>query len=63
MYVYGIAIDDLSDPNQGLCSVEISFEHEFLGDLSISLESPDGQIIDLVGAPVFLAILTLALIV
>ncbi|PHN00862.1 gliding motility-associated C-terminal domain-containing protein [Flavilitoribacter nigricans] len=41
--------DDLSDPNQGLCGIEISFVHQYVTDLGLSLESPDGQVVQLTG--------------
>ena len=47
--VEGAAINDLSNPTQGLCKVRIYFEHEFLGDLRIFLTSPAGQTVQLVG--------------
>ena len=45
----GAVNDDLSNPNQGLCGVELFFEHESIRDISISLESPSGQSVVLVG--------------
>ncbi len=41
--------NDLSDPLQGLCGVEINFVHNFSENLEISLTSPSGQSIDLIG--------------
>jgi len=49
VFVEGVLIDDLSNPNQGLCGVELFFEHTSLQDVSISLESPGGQQVTLVG--------------
>lgn len=48
-YVNGIVNNDLSNSSQGLCSISLNFEHQFVGDLLISIESPSGQILDLVG--------------
>ena len=44
-----IAVDDLSDPLQGLCGVSIEYEHQSVSDMLIELESPAGQSITLVG--------------
>lgn len=41
--------DDLSDPAQGLCGVEIGFEHFYATELGITLTSPDGQSVQLTG--------------
>ncbi len=41
--------DDLSDPMQGLCGVELHFLHQFSENLELSLTSPAGQTIDLIG--------------
>lgn len=41
--------DDLSDPNQGLCGIELSFTHQYVTDLGLSLQSPSGQIVQLTG--------------
>jgi len=34
---------------QGLCGVKLNFDHEYIGDLTITLKSPSGQVITLVG--------------
>lgn len=34
---------------QGLCGVKLNFDHEYLGDLTINLKSPSGQVVNLVG--------------
>ena len=39
----------LSSPTQGICGVEINFTHEYLGDLTVSLVSPNGTIVQLIG--------------
>ncbi len=41
--------NDLSHPLQGLCGVHLRFGHEFLGDLRMTLRSPSGQTVQLVG--------------
>jgi subtilisin-like proprotein convertase family protein len=47
--VDGVVNNDLSNPFQGLCALQISFEHDQVSDLSITLTSPSGQEITLVG--------------
>lgn len=42
-------VDSLSDPLQGICAVNLEFEHTTVGDLVITLISPIGQEITLVG--------------
>lgn len=42
---------DLASPTQGICGVEIEFVHEYLGDLTMSLVSPSGTTVDLIGPP------------
>ncbi|MFM8489060.1 MAG: proprotein convertase P-domain-containing protein, partial [Bacteroidota bacterium] len=39
----------LGQNGQGVCGVNMSFDHEYLGDLSIVLTSPGGQSVTLVG--------------
>ena len=41
--------EDLADPAQGLCEIEIEFIHGFVSYLELSLTSPGGQTIDLIG--------------
>lgn len=41
--------DDLSDPNQGLCAIEIDFIHGFVEDFELTLTSPSGQSVQLTG--------------
>src|SRR5688572_25463137 len=48
-FVSGLIDSDLSSPTQGICGVEINFMHEYLGDLTISLISPSGTVVDLAG--------------
>ncbi len=47
--VSGLLDNNLSSPTQGICGVEIDFMHEFIGDLTISLVSPAGTIVQLIG--------------
>ena len=47
--IEGALNNDLSDPDQGLCKVRVNFEHEFLGDLQVFIESPSGQMVQLMG--------------
>jgi PKD repeat protein len=46
--VSGFVHDSLSSPDQGLCGVKLLFDHEYLGDLNITLISPSGQVVTLV---------------
>ena len=43
--------DDLADPAQGICGVSLAFTHGNVEELSITLLSPAGQTVNLVGAP------------
>ncbi|RMD75095.1 MAG: hypothetical protein D6818_02230, partial [Bacteroidetes bacterium] len=45
------ANDDLADPAQGICGVSLAFQHGNVEELSITLLSPAGQTVNLVGAP------------
>lgn len=47
--ISGAVNNDLASSSQGLCGVRLKFKHKFLGDLTMSLISPSGQKIDLVG--------------
>jgi subtilisin-like proprotein convertase family protein len=49
--VSGLLDNNLSSPTQGICGVEIEFNHEYLGDLTITLISPSGTIVQLIGDP------------
>ncbi|PHI18461.1 hypothetical protein CEQ90_17760 [Lewinellaceae bacterium SD302] len=40
---------DLSSPTQGLCGVELSFAHQYVYDVVITLTSPAGQTVTLIG--------------
>ena len=39
----------LGQNGQGVCGVNLNFDHEYIGDLSITLTSPSGQSVTLVG--------------
>ncbi|MEI6408640.1 MAG: proprotein convertase P-domain-containing protein [Bacteroidota bacterium] len=39
----------LGQNGQGVCGVRLHFDHEYLGDLKITLTSPSGQMVTLVG--------------
>lgn len=41
--------DDLSDPEQGLCGIELGFVHQFVENFELSLTSPAGQTVNLLG--------------
>ncbi|MCB0644326.1 MAG: hypothetical protein KDC44_21930, partial [Phaeodactylibacter sp.] len=41
--------NDLADPTQGICGVAVTFTHAHIWDFELSLTSPSGQTIDLVG--------------
>jgi len=47
--VVGATNNDLSDPSQGICEINLTFDHQYIGDLSITLTSPSGETIVLVG--------------
>ncbi len=51
---FTIAIDDyfnndLSDPAQGLCRIEIGFIHQFVENFEVTLTSPAGQSVNIIG--------------
>lgn len=47
--VSGLTDVNLSSPTQGICGVEIHFEHEYVGDLVVTLISPAGTQVTLIG--------------
>lgn len=47
--VSGATNPTLGQNGQGVCGVTMHFDHEYLGDLSITLTSPSGQSVQLVG--------------
>ncbi len=50
--VRDILNNDLLDSGQGLCRIDLSLDHEYVGDLLIWLRSPAGQEIQLTGPEV-----------
>ncbi|MEO6130546.1 MAG: proprotein convertase P-domain-containing protein, partial [Saprospiraceae bacterium] len=53
--VSGLTDDDLAGPTQGICGVNLDFMHEYLGDVTVTLVSPSGTSVTLIG-PVTTAI-------
>lgn len=51
--VTGAVNNDLADSVQGLCGVYLNFDHEYIGDLLITLVSPAGQSVQLIGSAGF----------
>jgi gliding motility-associated-like protein len=47
--VSGLTNANLASPAQGICGVDISFNHEYLGDLTVTLISPSGTSVQLIG--------------
>jgi subtilisin-like proprotein convertase family protein len=47
--VSGLVNNNLSSPTQGICGVDIRFRHEYLGDLTVTLISPAGTMVQLIG--------------
>lgn len=47
--VFDLFNDDLSDAAQGVCRVEIKFLHQYVDKLELSLVSPSGQSVQLIG--------------
>ena len=45
----GLVDGDLASATQGICGVEIDFMHEYLGDLTITVISPAGTVVQLAG--------------
>ncbi|MEM8586116.1 MAG: hypothetical protein AAGF87_17720, partial [Bacteroidota bacterium] len=41
--------NDLADPNQGVCGIELTFAHQFVYDITVTLMSPAGQSVQLIG--------------
>lgn len=41
--------DNLGDPNQGICGVELNFNHQFVEDLELWLVSPENDTVQLIG--------------
>lgn len=53
LIVDGSALNDLSNPNQSVCRVNLHFKHKNVGDLDIKLYSPAGQFVSLTGPAPF----------
>jgi gliding motility-associated-like protein len=47
--ISGVQLDDLSDDNQNITSIQIEFNHQKVTDLGLTLVSPSNQEIDLIG--------------
>jgi hypothetical protein len=47
--IFDVVNDDLADPNQGVCGVEINFVHQFSENLELWLTAPDGTMVQLIG--------------
>lgn len=47
--VYNIYNDDLSNADQGICGIELFFTHNYVEDLELSVSSPSGQTVQLIG--------------
>lgn len=41
--------NDLADPGQGLCEVSLFFQHSYVYDFTVTVTSPGGQSVDLIG--------------
>lgn len=41
--------NDLADPNQGICGIEIEFLHQFVENMELWVTSPSGQMVQLMG--------------
>lgn len=44
-----VLIDDLSAPGQGVCGIDLHFSHQYIYDVIITLTSPAGQTVTLIG--------------
>ncbi len=47
--VSGLIDNDLASPTQGICGINLDFMHEFIGDLTVTLVSPSGTRVVLIG--------------
>lgn len=47
--VFGAVLNDLADPRQGVCEVRLNFIHNAILDFEVSLVSPAGQEVKLIG--------------
>jgi PKD repeat protein len=41
--------NDLASSTQGVCGVRVEFQHEYIGDITMELVSPAGQVVQLMG--------------
>lgn len=51
--VFNVQNNDLGDANQCVSRVGVTFNHTYLGDVKMELESPDGDIVRLIGPITF----------
>lgn len=47
--VTDVVNNDLADPNQGICGIEIEFLHQFVENMELWVTSPSGQMVQLMG--------------
>jgi len=47
--IFDLVNDDLANPGQGVCSVELQFIHNIVGSFEVWLRSPGGQEVQLIG--------------
>lgn len=47
--VFNIYNDNLANPDQGICGIEIEFSHNYVEDVVLSVTSPGGQTVALIG--------------
>ncbi|HMQ47699.1 MAG TPA: gliding motility-associated C-terminal domain-containing protein [Saprospiraceae bacterium] len=47
--VFNIYNDDLSNADQGICGIELYFTHNYVENLELSISSPSGQTVQLIG--------------
>lgn len=47
--IFDLVRNDLADPDQGVCSVDLNFLHNSVGTFEVWLESPSGQQVQLIG--------------
>ena len=47
--IFDVVNNDLADPNQGICAIEIDFAHNYVENLELWVTSPAGQMVQLIG--------------
>lgn len=47
--IFDVVNNDLANPNQGVCGIEIFFGHNYISDLEIWIISPSGQSVQIIG--------------